>query len=168
MKRFFVFSTLFLMVTHSVCLAAEAGRGEQLLDVKNSIYCLADAPFQLLGRRKSKAISLIVSRDDLSYRDEQHLWLFIMQGQGVYDVFDMQMKRNPRKGYELRNSATVKWDGKSVDDFGSPLLGGIWAHNVMRMNFRKALRSKPIMMKALGQVGEKPLCGSYTNSLGLR
>jgi hypothetical protein len=141
-----------------------AARGNDFRDIRNSVHCLAHDPFQLLGRRNSRAISLIISRDDLSYRHEQHLWIFAVRGGGVYDVFDVQMKRHPRKAYELRNSATVKWDGKTLNDF-KPLLGGLWTHDVMRQNFREALRSRPIVMRLSERGGARPFCGSYTSRL---
>lgn len=62
--------------------------------------------------------------------------------------------------YDLRTNATLKWNGATVDE-RNPLLGGVWTHEVMEMNFRKALRMKSISMRPSEWRGVKADCRSF-------
>jgi hypothetical protein len=136
-----------------------------LRDLRSSLHCLANDPFQMLGARNDKAISLIVSHDDRSYAHERHLWIFVKRGMGIYDVFDEEIVLTPPKRYVMQNNATIRWDGRTVDEPGA-LLGGIWTHDVMERNFRKALRSKVTVMRPFDPLRRDANCESYASPKG--
>jgi hypothetical protein len=162
MSKAFRLAVMFAIATQAASLSAKERRGANLRDLRNSVHCLADDPFQLLGRGNAKAVSLIVSPDDRSWPGEHNLWIFIVRGNGIYDAFLVEITAGRRRHYEIQNNATIRWDGRTVVDF-RPLLGGIWTHEVMRRNFRKALKSAPISLRPFARGGQSVECGSYTS-----
>ncbi len=116
----------------------------------------------MLGRRDAMPVSLIVSQDDLSWPGERHLWIFVVRGKGIYDVFLIEITGARHQHYELQNSATIRWDGRTVGDF-QPLLGSVWTHEVVRLNFGKALKSEPILLRPFAPSSERVDCGTYAS-----
>jgi hypothetical protein len=135
-------------------LQPHVATGAELQDIRNSVTCLAHDRMQMLGRPVPSKVVLITSRD------EHYLWLFVERGKRVYDVFDVEIVRQPRRVYSLVNSATIRWDGRRVHEIGA-VLGGIWTHNDMEKNFRAALKSQPMRMRADAPVHRQVRCRSY-------
>jgi hypothetical protein len=102
----------------------------------------------------------LYSRDDRSYPGEHHLWLFVVRGKGVYDVFDVEQVPGVRRYYRVQNNATITWNGRSVSDF-NPLIGGVWTHRAMERNFAKALKTKPVAIPLVEGGMRKPVCSSF-------
>jgi hypothetical protein len=137
-------------------LQSHVATGAELQDIRNSVTCLAHDRMQMLGRLVPSKVVLI------SARDEHHLWLFVERANRVYDVFDVEIVRQPRQVYSLVNSATIRWDGRRVHEIGAPL-GGVWTHEVMAKNFHAALMSKPMRMRAYAPVHRQVRCRSYAS-----
>jgi hypothetical protein len=143
-------------------LRSHVATGAELQDIRSSVTCLAHDRMQMLGRPVPSEISLIYSKDEQSYRGERHLWLFLLRGRGVYDVFDVEVIRQPHRVYSLVNNATIRWDGRTIRELGA-LLGGIWTHNVMERNFRAALKTQSIQVRADALVHRRVRCRSYAS-----
>jgi hypothetical protein len=143
-----------------VPLQSQAATGAELQDIRSSVTCLAHDRMQMLGRPVPSEISLIYSKDEQSYQGERHLWLFLLRGRGVYDVFDVEVIRQPHRVYSLVNNATIRWDGRTIRELGA-LLGGIWTHNVMERNFRAAMKANPTRLRPSAPVRQRLECESY-------
>lgn len=107
-----------------------------LRDVRNSLYCLTRGPFLHLANVDTSAIQIRFSRDDHSYADERHLFIFVPRKGSAWEMFDLVVNG---RNYEIANNATLKARGRDKEyggvDFVKESLGGEWTHKFIAKNF---------------------------------
>jgi hypothetical protein len=134
-----------------------------LRDLQASVYCLAHSQFEFIAR--SHQVLRVNATDDVTSRTHQrHVFVFVGQGRGVYDGFDIRVHQPDRMTrYAIVNNATLKRKGDDVT-FINPQLGGIWAQDQFKKEFHVALAHKVTRWYLPVQRPVGVLCASYTDS----
>jgi len=136
-------------------------------DLRSSAYCLAHSQYEFI-ERSDEMIRLQVFQDGASRTHERHLFVFVARTRGVYDGFDVWVRQ--RAGitrYEIMTNATLKYAGREVA-FINPPLGGIWAQNHFKNDFRTALASPTILMRMPRALPPNAVCSSYADAKDYR